>query len=296
MFKIKSAVELIKLLVVLFLFFALGRFLSVIIDIYFLPNEPLRNTQTVSLNSPPFQTKSISEFSDLILGNLLNTEPAPPGSLEISPGGATSLDGVELSGVLVWTNKSLAVISYQGAISVVLQGAEIPSTSITLEKVERSRVLIVSAGLERWVEISRRKSGSSFVSANNSQPPAANTPLPSGGIELLPINDNRQSVVVSRQRVESELENFAKFINQARVFPHFKDGKPDGYVIRNIEPGSIFSQLGLKDEDIIRTVNGQTIDSPERAFELFKLLRNENRVMLTLSRAERPLDFEFNIN
>jgi general secretion pathway protein C len=56
--------------------------------------------------------------------------------------------------------------------------------------------------------------------------------------------------------------DLAGLLTQARVIPNVKagsSGKPDGVIINEIQPGSLFENVGLVNGDIIQEVNGKTV-------------------------------------
>ena len=84
-------------------------------------------------------------------------------------------------------------------------------------------------------------------------------------------------------------------MNQARVVPYFKNGKSAGYKIKAIDKGSLYEKLGLINNDIIKEINGEEIDSPEKAFQLLKLLRNEREISLSLMRGNTSKNLTYYI-
>ncbi len=97
------------------------------------------------------------------------------------------------------------------------------------------------------------------------------------------------------EELDAELNNFTKLLNQARVVPFEKDGGFEGYQIKAIDPGSLYDKLGLKNEDVILEVNGNQIDSPEKAMELFKVLRSEKNFSLKLQRGGDPVNLTYHV-
>ena len=49
-------------------------------------------------------------------------------------------------------------------------------------------------------------------------------------------------------------------------------GQVDGFTLVDIMPGSIYEQLGLQRNDVIKGVNGEGVNSPTKAMELYKSL------------------------
>lgn len=89
--------------------------------------------------------------------------------------------------------------------------------------------------------------------------------------------------------VEKAFENFAGIVNQARVVPYMVNGAPQGFQIRKIVPGSIFERLGLTNGDIIKSVNGESLTTADKALRLFTVFRNEREINLEIERGSKPI-------
>ena len=93
-------------------------------------------------------------------------------------------------------------------------------------------------------------------------------------------------VRLSPPEVESALSDLNRVMTQARVIPNIVDGKTSGYKIFNIIPNSIYTKIGIMNNDIIERVNGVEINSPDMVYKLFQQMRNESRIALDLKRGE----------
>jgi general secretion pathway protein C len=101
--------------------------------------------------------------------------------------------------------------------------------------------------------------------------------------------------VMDRREVDGMLQDFNQLLTKIRVVPHFADGKPDGFKIFNIRPGSLFAQLGMVNGDIVKRVNGLEISGPEQALQMFTQLRDENQVTVDLERFRKNLTLQYEI-
>ena len=63
------------------------------------------------------------------------------------------------------------------------------------------------------------------------------------------------TITVKRADLRRSLRNINKLLSQVHVRPHFRDGREDGLEVTQIQRGSIFASLGLKDGDIIQKIN-----------------------------------------
>jgi len=100
---------------------------------------------------------------------------------------------------------------------------------------------------------------------------------------------------VSRNQLQSQISDFPKLLSQARVIPHFLDGKSDGFVITDIVPGSLYGQVGLQNGDIIRKVNGQQVTSAEQAMAMYQALQNAPSIDLELMRAGQVQQVHYDV-
>ncbi|MCZ6532450.1 MAG: hypothetical protein O7A08_05765, partial [SAR324 cluster bacterium] len=56
-----------------------------------------------------------------------------------------------------------------------------------------------------------------------------------------------------------------------------------------IVPGSIFARLGLRNSDVIKSVNGDSLTTADQALRMFTLFRNESEIALEIERGKKPL-------
>jgi general secretion pathway protein C len=67
---------------------------------------------------------------------------------------------------------------------------------------------------------------------------------------------------------ELDVRNPATLFSQARILPKYENGQMVGVQLNAIKPGSMFEQIGIKDGDVIRELNGIRIDSPEQSAKI----------------------------
>ncbi len=98
--------------------------------------------------------------------------------------------------------------------------------------------------------------------------------------------------------VDSHLNNFGNLLNQARMIPYFKKGKHQGFKVKAIDKNSLYEKLGLKNNDIIKSVNGETLAEAggEKLMGLFKLLRNEREFSVEVERGGASHVMNYHIN
>lgn len=65
--------------------------------------------------------------------------------------------------------------------------------------------------------------------------------------------------------------------NDVRVVPFFENGHALGFKIYSIRAGSELASFGFRNGDVIRSVNGRVLNSPEKALQVYEL-EKESRV------------------
>jgi type II secretion system protein C len=100
---------------------------------------------------------------------------------------------------------------------------------------------------------------------------------------------------VGRATVNRDLSNMTSLFTQIRAVPNLQNGSSNGFRLSEIQPGSIFEQLGLQDGDIVTGAQGQQVNDPMRAMLLFSSLRNSSSISLSLIRNGSPLQINYTI-
>lgn len=91
------------------------------------------------------------------------------------------------------------------------------------------------------------------------------------------------------------LDNLPLLLTQARAVPYFKDGKAIGLRLFAIKTGSLYEKIGLKNGDILKTINGKNLGDISEAMKLFENLRKERSLTLVLERNRKESTFAYSI-
>ena len=86
------------------------------------------------------------------------------------------------------------------------------------------------------------------------------------------------------------------YSQQARAVPNIVNGQLECFKLVDIQKGSIYEKLGLRPGDCIGSVNGEKIDSPAKAMELYNALRgNSSEIKLGIDRGGHKEEMNYNI-
>jgi len=100
---------------------------------------------------------------------------------------------------------------------------------------------------------------------------------------------------LQRNTLESVLGNMALLSRSARIVPEMKDGKAAGFRLFAVRPDGPFAMIGMQNGDIISSINGLEITSPEKALEVYAKLKSASHLSLGMERNSQKITKEYNI-
>jgi general secretion pathway protein C len=84
---------------------------------------------------------------------------------------------------------------------------------------------------------------------------------------------------VPREQVQQALRNPAELFSQARMLPKYEEGQMRGVQVSQIKPGSLFEQVGLREGDVITSLNGVSINGPEQSTQVLQELTQASEIV-----------------
>jgi general secretion pathway protein C len=220
-------------------------------------------------------------LSAQLFGQTAPAGPAQP-SLENIPISSLNLS---LTGVVVTIAGSYALISVENAPESPFAIGEEVIAGVTLQAVYPDRAILLRGGSTESLMLNDE---TSTLPSGALLSYAAQTGDGSNGVNAL--EKNRYSV--ERQVLHDHMQT-PSFLSDALMVPN----AGGGFLVREIESGSLYEKLGLKVGDVIRTVNGQTVNSIDDAMRLYQQLggtENISRLELGVVRAgkQESLSYE----
>ena len=92
-----------------------------------------------------------------------------------------------------------------------------------------------------------------------------------------------------------KLRYAASMIPKANIEPHTIDGQVEGLRISGLEDIKGAEDLGLKNGDVIRAVNGQRLDSKQKAYQISRKARSQTAMNIELMRGNKIKAFSFSL-
>jgi general secretion pathway protein C len=215
-------------------------------------------------SSPAVVRAAGADLADLrpLANTQLFGRAAPSRSPAAEASVAPSNLNMTLTGVAVRASGGCALVIVQGQPESAFCSGEELSPGVRLDTVQRDRIVIVRNGTREAV----------FM--KDTEGPAAAAPPPP---IVQSTGPDRQ--LVDRRQLQQQMGR-PEFLNQALIVPN-----PDGgFLVRQVQAGSLYEKLGLRPGDVIRNVNGQPLTSMDDVMRLYQQFGTAQRVLVDVQR------------
>lgn len=238
----------------------------------------------VVVEAPPAAASSDGfSLPSLLAANLFGQADAETVGRRLDNLPVSSLN-LMLAGVIASAGGGYALISANGQPQEPYAVGETVTGGAVLHAVYPDRVVIRRHGrlesllLEGTESSAPTPSGPAVTGPNPS--PAPPTPAAQAP-------DVRQTAPnhyqVGRDRLSEQLRS-PELLKQAMLTP----SPGGGFLVQQIQPGSLYEKLGLRPGDVIKSVNGQAVNSAEDAVKLYQQLPTLGSVQMEILRGNRP--------
>jgi len=100
---------------------------------------------------------------------------------------------------------------------------------------------------------------------------------------------------IKRSTLDLALRNLGLLARSVRVMPDARDGKPFGFRLFAIGADGPVAKLGLRNDDVLVSINGLDIATPERVLDAYSKLKTAPRLVLALIRERHEIAQEYTI-
>ena len=100
---------------------------------------------------------------------------------------------------------------------------------------------------------------------------------------------------IKRSTLDLALGNLGLLAKSVRVMPEARDGKPLGFRLFAIMADGPIAKLGLRNNDVLISINGLDLATPDRVLDAFSRLKASPHLVLGLVRERDKLTQEYMI-
>lgn len=174
--------------------------------------------------------------------------------------------------------KVLAIASGQAKLALVSEGRDVQILKVG-QKIREYKVVDI-----RRNSIVLERDGSREILSYPVEPLSQETKvIPSKRFEF------------SKREIERLTNDPGVLFQEIRLRPVIEAGKTKGFAFDWIKQGSIFEKAGIRQGDILVSINNIEIKSGEDAFRILQALRNEPSLRVTLLRDGQNIDINLRI-
>ncbi len=181
---------------------------------------------------------------------------------------------LNLIGTIVHANpaRSIATIQVQGNKIIPFSASDSIGDMATMVRVERRRAIFKNLSSNQLEFIQIDTDSLALVPAIKSVPKADQ------------VASSQNNHRIDRADLHRYMDDLPNLLMQARAIPNVVDGRVQGFKVVDIQEGSIWETLGLKKNDVIKGVNGEAVNSPAKAMELYNTLAGDSDVGIDIER------------
>lgn len=243
------------------------------------------------------------DYSAVTSRNLFNADGVIPQAISAQKQGEGENDNapavlsqlpLKLEGTIVHADprRSVATVNVQASneTKAFMLDDEIAGVA-KVKKIERRRLTFRNLSNNRLEFIEIPKDSAILFGLKNQESTAGG-----GDSEVAKVGEF--DFTLRRDTLNDKLKSLTDILNQARMIPNIvpgTGGRVDGFKFVTIQPNSIYEKLGFKAGDSIKSVNGEPVNSPTKAMELYNALRSETRIRLGVERDGREETFTYEV-
>jgi len=203
----------------------------------------------------------------------VQSEPLKPTTLQVKLWG-TVTSGADASYAIIEDKNKKDQNLYK--IGDTIQNA-------TVKEIFREKVVLNVQGKDEVLEIEKLESRGAGVSR----------PQPRKQRGARPPSVRR--IRLKRSQLEKALKSEEDISKQAKVRPHFTDGRQDGIILTGIKPNSVYRRLGLRNGDILLGIDEADIQSAEDVSAVHQRLNSASELTLKIKRRGRLTTMNYTI-
>lgn len=237
-------------------------------------------------------TRPDYDLNTLTGANLFGQATAASSQVSLESIPLSSLN-LSLTGVMVTPAGSFALISSDGGPELPITVGQEITSGVVLHEVYADRALIRRGGATESLMLKEGAaalpSGSIVTQARTTPPRPASS---AGTAEVQKLGNN--TYAIEREQINKQMQR-PEFLSQALMVPN----AGGGFLVREIQPGSLYEKLGLRVGDVINSVNGQPVNTVEDVMKIYQQLSGVNdasQVTLDVRRAGKNQSLQYNIN
>jgi type II secretion system protein C len=102
------------------------------------------------------------------------------------------------------------------------------------------------------------------------------------------ISISGDQILVNRKGLASESGKIIRELKKVRISPYIESLKVAGLRVEGVNPDSILAAAGIRNSDVVTTVNSQKIDSYQKALQVLNKAKSQAEIKVSVLRDGQP--------
>ena len=207
---------------------------------------------------------------------------------------AGSIKDITLLAIYNSKDTTVITVEYKRKTKVLARGDEI--NGFILEGAGNNFAIFSKKTKTYRVDLFKGKKSTSSKSSIKPASRAESIPSKDSSKVEGEVTDAGDHKVVDRSLLDHYAKNMDDIYKNIGIKEVKEDGKIKGFRITFVRRDSPFAKLGIKRGDIIKSINGQEINSYNTAFEIYKNIQNVENLTMVIKRGKEEMELEYEIN
>jgi general secretion pathway protein C len=217
-----------------------------------------------------------------------NEAPAPVKKRVVKIAG--SIKDIRLLAIYNSQDMTVITVEYKKKSKVLSRGDEI--NGFVLEGAGNNFATFIKDSKTYRVDLFKSKKNSS---TGSSIKPVSHTSKKMKKAEG-EITDAGDHKIIDRSLLDHYAKNIDDIYKNIGIAEVKKGGKLKGFRITFVRRGSPFAELGVKRGDVIKSINGQELNSYNAAFDMYKNIEDIENLTMVIKRGKEEMELEYEIN
>jgi len=263
---------------------------------FFVPDSAVSSENISAVEPTSSPDTPVEDYSVIVEQDIFGssrTNKSLPGDNGVGPALSAEEElGIALLGTVAGSPEiSRAIIKdlKTNELSLYKTGDTVATAHI--ESIEKDVVVLLHQGQRKILNLGTRESAARHPEDKRQGADNAQGALSTNADQATETNPPAKS----QSTVGDKLSDIEIMLTKAVIEPYAIDGQVEGLRITGLENISGAEDLGLKNGDIIRTVNGHRLTSKQKAYQIFKKARSQESMNIELLRDNESRALSFSL-
>ncbi len=275
--------RLFKGILALLILLLIIKLLWFVVELVWLPSSGVEHTEEKSSKALYYRAKLTP-----------NEAPAPEKQKTVHPVKSQgSIKDIELLAIYNSSDLTVITVLHKNKTKVLSRGDDI--NGFVLEGAGRNFATFSKKSKTYQISLIKNKKDANNVSRIKSIPASTGTQSSSSKAEgdIVDAGDHR---IVDKSLVEHYAKNMEEITKNIGIVEQKEGTELKGFRVTFVRRNSHFSKLGLRRGDVIKSINGQEINSYNAAMNIYKNIDKMDALSITITRGKKEMELEYEIN